>query len=88
MDEADRRYFDNIREALESSSIDKLLDVCTSMSEQEAYEYISKWNAISNVMMEKIRASIDTTKESEELYDILYSICETYPLSGNTIHRC
>ena len=87
MDEVDRRYFDNIRDALNSKNVDKLLSVCTSMSEEEAANYITKWNDISNNMMEKIRASIDTTEESQELYDILYGICEKYPLSGNTIHR-
>lgn len=87
MDEVDRRYFDNIRDALNSKNAEKLRSVCTSMSEEEAYAYVTKWNYVTNNMMEKIRASIDTTKESEELSDILYDICEKYPLSGNTIHR-
>ncbi len=87
MDEVDRRYFDSIRGALDSKSVDKLLSVCTSMSEEEAHSYISSWNNISNDMMKKIKASIDTTKESEKLYDIIYEICKKYPLSGNTIHH-
>lgn len=55
------------------------------MSESEAYEYISEWNQISDNMMAKIRVSLDTSYESEKLYDILYGICAKYPLSNNTM---
>lgn len=86
MDNVDREYFNNIRDALNSKNAERLSSL-TTMSIGDAEEWIMEWGKITSEMMGKIRAGRDTEEETQELHDILFEICRKYSLSGNTIRR-
>ena len=82
MDNVDYRYKDSIREALQDSDIDRLIELVPSLSEQEAQYYIDSWRLNYLETMQKIRNSQDTTDLDKESHELLFELLDKTHLSG------
>ena len=62
-DEADRRYYDNIRDALNANNSDRLCELVPTLSKEEANDWITAYNEYSESIEEKENAGSDAIPE-------------------------
>ena len=62
-DEADRRYYDNIRDALNANNSDRLCELVPTLSKEEANDWITAYNEYSESIREKENAGSDAIPE-------------------------
>ena len=82
MDEVDYRYKDSIKEALQTGNINKLMELVPSIDEQEAQDYMKRWQQNYLDTMKKIRMGLDTSDLEKTSYEIANDIMNKAKLSG------
>ena len=82
MDEVDYRYKDSIKEALQTGDINKLMELVPSIDEQEAQDYIDRWQKNYLDTMKKIRMGLDTAEQEKTSYEITNDLINKASLSG------
>ncbi len=82
MDEVDYRYKDSIKEALQTGNINKLMELVPSIDEQEAQDYMKRWQQNYLDTMKKIRMGLDTSDLEKTSYEIANDLMNKASLSG------
>lgn len=81
MDEIDRAYRENIRDALNTNNIDRLSELLNGNYEY-ASEKMARYRELNETMMRKIRNGLSTDSESAEAIEILDDCMRKANLSG------
>ena len=82
MDTVDHKYKDSIREALQHSNVDRLMELVPTISEEDACYYITLWKKNYLETMEKIRNGQDTRNLDDETHNMLNELMNKSHLSG------